>query len=329
MTLPLLQVEGLAIEMPSPRGPIRVVDDVSFTLRRGETLALVGERGAGKSTTACALPDLLGAPVRIVAGRIVFDGHDLRALPSRTMRAMLGARIALLQDLAGAFDPARPIGTQIVEAVRAHSPIAVAAARERSRACLAGAGIASPDDVLDAWPAECPSGLRVRAAVAMALVNGPALIVADEPLRGLDITLARQIRALLQDRVADTGAAMIWTAADLALVADFADRACVMYAGRIVEEGSLAALLRQPAHPYTRALVDAIPARVGPGTRLRVLAGTAPRRNALLLGCVFRERCPSAIDACVAAPAMQGVGAPGAWRGVRCHNPLPLAIIDA
>ncbi len=330
MSLPLLQVEGLTIHVPARRGDVRLVDDVSFAVHRGESVAIVGESGAGKSSIARALLGLVEAPARVATGQIVFDGRDIAALPGPAMRGLRGAHIALVQDLAHPFDPSLRIDVQIVDAVRAHGSVAVGdSATQRARSALAATGITAPDEVLRAWPEECPAPMRARAGLAMALVHLPRLIVADEPTRGLDRTLARDILHLLREAASDTGAATLWMQDDLSAIDGLADRACILYAGRIVEEGGVASLVQQPAHPYTRGLVDAMPSRAPPGTRMRVLPVAAVVRRPVPLGCAFRDRCASAIDACVALPVMHALATPGAWRGVRCHNPLSFGTIES
>jgi peptide/nickel transport system ATP-binding protein len=327
---PLLQVEGLRAHFFTPAGVVKAIDDVSFSVCKGEVLAIVGESGCGKSCAACSITGLLAEPGRVVGGRITFDGGELRSQTPKSMRTLCGSRIAVIFAQPGmTLDPASRVEAQMLEAVLAHQRVSRGAARERAGGALTRWGIAYPDDVLRSYAAELPADVRHRVAIALALVNDPELIIADAPTTCLDGALHSQVLGAMQTIVAERGAAIIWLASDLADVAGFADRVCVMYAGRVVEEGAAVQVLGQPAHPYTRGLLDSVPSRVPPGTRLRAIAGMPPRASTLPSGCAFRERCSNALRTCVAAPEMLPIGAAVGARGVRCHNPLPIVAVHA
>jgi len=329
VNVPLLQVEGLRTHFFTRAGVIKAVDDVSFTVRKGEVLGLVGESGSGKSMTAYSIMGLIDDPGRVVAGRVVFDGLDLLTLAPNALRSLRGRRIAMIfQDPMMTLNPVLSIETQMVETVLAHRDVSRSQARERACAALARVGIPSAKERLLAYPHQFSGGMRQRVAIAIALLNDPELIIADEPTTALDVTIQGQILYEMQKLARETGAAMIWISHDLSVIAGLADRVCVMYAGRIVEEGALQDVLRRPAHPYTRGLMDSVPARVPRGTRLKPIPGMPPLLASLSQACAFRERCGSAIGACVAAPPSRVIGEPGGGRAVRCHNPLPLQEIE-
>ena len=218
---------------------MKAVDDVSFTVGRGEVLGLVGESGSGKSMTGYSLMGLIDPPGRIVAGNIVLDGVDLRALSPEGMRHMRGNRIAMIfQDPMMTLNPVLRIDVQMIEAILAHDDVSHAAARARARETLVKVGIPSPDERLEAYPHQFSGGMRQRVAIAIALLNSPDLIIADEPTTALDVTIQGQILYEMQKLTRETGTALIWITHDLSVVAGLADRVCVMYAGRIVEQGT-------------------------------------------------------------------------------------------
>ncbi|HZQ62886.1 MAG TPA: ABC transporter ATP-binding protein [Casimicrobiaceae bacterium] len=328
-SVPLLQVENLRTHFFTRAGVVKAVDDVSFVVRKGEVLGLVGESGSGKSITAYSILRLVDDPGRIVSGRVLFDGRDLVTQSPQAMRALRGGRIAMIfQDPMMTLNPVLRVDLQMIEAVLAHEDTTRHIARQRARAALVRVGIPAPDERLLAYPHQLSGGMRQRVAIAIALLNRPELIIADEPTTALDVTIQGQILYEMQALGRETGAAIIWITHDLSVVAGLADRVCVMYAGRIVEEGSVTDVLRHPAHPYTRGLLDSVPSRVPRGARLRPIAGMAPSMLALPSGCAFRDRCTHAMDACVAAPEMLPFGPAGNGRAVRCHNPLPSLLVE-
>ncbi|MEO8508498.1 MAG: ABC transporter ATP-binding protein [Betaproteobacteria bacterium] len=321
MAAPVLTVEGLRTYFFTKAGVVKAVDDVSFTVDRGQVLGLVGESGSGKSMTGYSLMGLVDPPGRIVAGRIVLDGIDLRALSPEALRHMRGNRVAMIfQDPMMTLNPVLRIDVQMTEAILAHDNVSPASARARAREALVKVGIPSPDERLDAYPHQFSGGMRQRVAIAIALLNSPDLIIADEPTTALDVTIQGQILYEMQKLTRETGTAVIWITHDLSVIAGLADRVCVMYAGRIVEQGTCEDVLGAPAHPYTQGLLDSVPSNNERGQRLKQIPGMTPSLLELPPGCPFRERCAYATAACEVSPEMRAVGAPG--QTVRCFHPL-------
>ncbi|MCE2969186.1 MAG: ABC transporter ATP-binding protein [Burkholderiales bacterium] len=315
----LLQVRDLATEFATREGRLRAVDDVSFDLHAGEVLGLVGESGSGKSVPGFSILGLIDPPGRIAAGSVRFARQELIGAPEEALRALRGRRIAMIfQNPMMTLNPVLSIKTQMVETVLAHERASRAAARERALRALARVGIAAPTESLAQYPHQFSGGMRQRVAIAIALPHEPALIVADEPTTALDVTVQGQILYEMQKLVRDTGTALVWIAHDLAVVAGLADRVAVMYAGRIVEEGAVADVLDAPLHPYTRGLLDSVPANNPVGRRLRQIPGTTPSLARREAGCAFRARCAHAGDECAAMPELRRRDA----RAVRCWRPL-------
>jgi peptide/nickel transport system ATP-binding protein len=320
---PILAVDGLRTHFFTKAGIVKAVDDVSFSVDRGEVMGLVGESGCGKSMTGYSLMGLIDPPGRIVAGRIVLDGVDLRALSAEQLRQMRGNRVAMIfQDPMMTLNPVLRIDVQMIEAIVAHEKVSEADARARAREALSKVGIPSPDERLAAYPHQFSGGMRQRVAIAIALLNRPDLIIADEPTTALDVTIQGQILFEMQKLTRETGAAMIWITHDLSVIAGLADRVCVMYAGRIVEQGTVFDVLSRPRHPYTRGLLDSVPSMSARGTRLTQIPGMAPSPLAVPAGCAFRDRCSHATDVCWAMPAMEPIGDAAAKHTVRCFHPL-------
>ena len=318
--VPLLEVDGLKMHFFTREGIVKAVDDVSFRVERGRILGLVGESGSGKSMTGFSIMGLVDAPGRVVAGRIALDGVDLATLGEGARRSLRGNRIAMIfQDPMMTLNPVLRIDTQMVEAVLAHRAVSRASARERCREALARVGIASPDERLRSYPHEFSGGMRQRVAIAIAMLNKPDLIIADEPTTALDVTVQGQILSEMQSLCRESGTALIWITHDLSVIAGLADQICVMYAGRIVESGTVDEILDRPMHPYTRGLIDSVPSRNTPGRPLAQIRGVPASPLDLGGGCAFRERCARAIDACRLPPA---VVAPAAGRTLRCVNPV-------
>ncbi|HXF78478.1 MAG TPA: ABC transporter ATP-binding protein [Usitatibacter sp.] len=321
MSDPVLQVEGLRTHFFTREGVVKAVDDVSFAIGRGRILGLVGESGSGKSMTGYSILGLVDPPGRIVSGRVMLEGRNLTDLSPSEWRKVRGNRVAMIfQDPMMTLNPVLRIDTQMVEAVRAHRDVTRDEALERCRAALERVGIASAGERLRQYPHQFSGGMRQRVAIAIALLNQPALIIADEPTTALDVTVQGQILAEVQALCRDSGTSLVWITHDLSVVAGLADEVCVMYAGRIVESGSVDEILDRPMHPYTRALLDSVPARNAPGRPLAQIRGMTPSLMRLPPGCAFRERCSRAVDACRADPAWRS---PAAGRGLRCVNPLP------
>jgi peptide/nickel transport system ATP-binding protein len=318
MTAPLLKVEGLTTEFSTRAGVLRAVDGVSFTLRRGEVLGLVGESGSGKTVTGFSILGLVDPPGRIVGGSVKLDDVELMGLSRDDLRDLRGQRIAMVfQDPAMTLNPVLSIGTQMRLAIDAHRKMPTVEARRRAAEVLGRVGIPDAARRLDDFPHQFSGGMRQRVAIAIALLHGPDLIIADEPTTALDVSIQAQILAEVKALVADSGMALIWISHDLATVSSLADRIAVMYAGRIVEQGPAAAVLRTPRHPYTQGLLDSLPSRAKPGTLLAQIPGSTPSLLRLPPGCAFAPRCPRAAPPCETAPEVDGDG-DRAWR---CHRP--------
>jgi peptide/nickel transport system ATP-binding protein len=319
MSSRLLEVEGLRTHFFTKAGVVKAVDDVSFGVDRGRVLGLVGESGSGKSMTGYSIMGLIDAPGRIVGGRIRLNGVELTSLGDAEWRRLRGNRVAMVfQDPMMTLNPVLRIDTQMVEAVRAHHDVSRAEALERCREALVQVGIASPDERLQGYPHQFSGGMRQRVAIAIALVNKPDLLIADEPTTALDVTIQGQILHEMQRLARESGTGLIWITHDLSVIAGLADDVCVMYAGRIVEAGSVDEVLDHPMHPYTRGLLDSVPSRNTPGRPLAQIRGMTPSLLKLGTACAFRERCMRATEPCRTAPAVQLSGS----RAVRCVNPL-------
>jgi len=260
---PILEVDGLETHFSSEGMIVKAVDGVSFTLQRGQTLGLVGESGSGKSVTAMSILRLVGRPGRVVAGRILFEGQDLLKLDDRELRRIRGARISMVfQEPMTALNPVLTVGSQIAETVLAHPEVGKVSKREAwDRAVEAMRDVAIPDPGRRArdYPHQLSGGMRQRVMIAMALICGPELLIADEPTTALDVTIQAQILDLLRDLRERRNLSMILISHDFGVVAEVADTVAVMYAGRIVETAAVGDIFRSPAHPYTRGLLAAIP----------------------------------------------------------------------
>jgi peptide/nickel transport system ATP-binding protein len=325
MTEPTLRVENLRTHFFTRQGVVKAVEDVSFSVGPGKILGLVGESGSGKSMTGYSIMGLIDPPGRVVAGRILLRGRDLRTLAPGEMRNVRGNRIAMIfQDPMMTLNPVLRVDTQMIEAIQAHADVSRAAALERARDALARVGIPSPRERLSAYPHQFSGGMRQRVAIAIALLNKPDLIIADEPTTALDVTIQGQILFEMQKLARESGTALIWITHDLSVIAGLADEICVMYAGRIVEHGSVDQVLDAPLHPYTHGLIDSVPSRSRRGEPLRQIPGMTPSLLDLAPGCAFRERCTRADGACREDPALS---TPVAGRQVRCFHPLTQSAI--
>ena len=294
---PLLDVRSLSVDF----GRTRVVDGVSFDVCRGEVVALVGESGSGKTVTALSLLDLVPEPGRRMAGEIVFEGRDVASLAPAELRRLRGGGIGFVfQEPGEALDPVRTIGSELVAVLRRHLGLARDEARREALSWLSRVSLPEPESRMEDLPHRMSGGMRQRAMIALALAGGPRLLVADEPTTALDVTIQAQLLELLRQLRDELGLAVLLVTHDLDVVAEAADRALVMYAGEIVEEGSVSRLLDSPAHPYTRALLASRPA-VGNGTErrpLRAIEGSAAVPGAWPSGCRFAPRCPDVFDRC-------------------------------
>jgi peptide/nickel transport system ATP-binding protein len=321
MTAPLLEVTGLRTVFHALDGAWPAVDGVSFQLARGEVLGLVGESGSGKTVTGFSLTGLVDPPGEIVEGSVRFNGEELRAKDEEAMRRLRGDRIAMIfQDPLMTLNPVLTVGEQMAEALTEHRRMPAAEARRLSEAALARVGITAAAERLAQYPHEFSGGMRQRVAIATALLNEPDLIIADEPTTALDVTIQAQILAEMQRLARESGTALIWITHDLGVVSELADRIAVMYAGRIVEEGSTDEVLDGPRHPYTRGLLDSVPSANAPGSPLRQIEGVAPSLAKRPTGCPFRPRCPNATALCREVDPAPTVEASG--RSYRCHHPV-------
>ncbi len=314
-----LQVEDLQTYFYTREGAVKAVDGINFDVKKGEIIGLVGESGSGKSVTGFSIMGLIDPPGRIAGGRIMFNGTDLVKLPEAEMRDIRGKKIALIfQDPMMTLNPVLRIDTQMTEAILAHEKISKEDARQRARDALGQVGISSPDQRLKSYPHQFSGGMRQRVAIAIALLNKPDLIIADEPTTALDVTIQAQILFEAQKLCRETGTAMIWITHDLTVVAGLASRICVMYAGRIVEKGDIDEVLDDPRHPYTYGLIGSVPSRNKRGMPLYQIPGMTPSLLKLAPGCAFRQRCERATDTCLVMPEPQQ---PQPGREVRCFHP--------
>ena len=316
----VLDVKGLQTVFFTTSGLFRAVDDVSFHVRRGETLAIVGESGCGKSVSALSIMRLVpNPPGRIVGGEVLLEGTDLLALDEAKMRDIRGNRISMIfQEPMTSLNPVLTIGRQIGETLTLHQGLSAAAAAARSIDMLRLVGIPEPARRVRQYPHELSGGMRQRVMIAMALACNPKLLIADEPTTALDVTVQAQILDLMRQLKARTGTAIILVTHNLGLVAEMAQRVIVMYAGRKVEEAPVEALFDLPRHPYTRALLGSVP-RLGSSlggngkARLAEIPGVVPSLKEAVPGCVFAPRCPHALPRCREAyPPLERKG-PGHW----------------
>jgi peptide/nickel transport system ATP-binding protein len=323
MAGPLLEVRGLKVEIAVPGGMTRPVRGVDFSVAAGETLAIVGESGCGKSLTSLAIMGLLPRAARLAAETIALKGLSLIGLSESGWRRLRGERIAMIfQDPMTALDPCYRIGDQMAEVLRQHRPVSAEAARQRALELLTRVGISSPEQRLTQFPHQLSGGLRQRVMIAMALLCEPELIIADEPTTALDVTIQAQILHLLAEIQRDTGIGLILISHDLGVVAGVAHRIAVMYGGEIVEIGERDAILGRPLHPYTEGLMHSIPVpgETRRGETLGFIPGTVPRQTGELTRCGFLERCPYATGRSAAGPVPLREAADG--RLVRCVLPL-------
>ena len=298
-TEPLLRVEHLRVEVPTRRGTLVAVDDVSFDIAPGEVLGVVGESGAGKSLTGAAIIGLLEPPLRIAGGRITLGGTRIDNLPYEAMRRIRGKEIgAIFQDPLTSLNPLYAIGYQLVETIRTHLDLGPAEARARALSLLREVGISGADERIDHYPHQFSGGMRQRVVIALALAANPRLIIADEPTTALDVSIQAQIIALLKRLGRDHGTAIMLVTHDMGVIAETAHRVAVMYAGRIVEIGPARSIVDRPSHPYTIGMMASIPRTAGQRGRLQQIDGTMPRLNAIPPGCSFNPRCTKAIDRC-------------------------------
>jgi peptide/nickel transport system ATP-binding protein len=308
---PLLEIENLQTHFRTPDGINRAVDGVSFHVRAGETLAVVGESGCGKSVTAMSILRLIPEPPGKIAGSIRFQGKDLLTLSDREMRDIRGNEISMIfQEPMTSLNPVLSVGRQIGETLRLHQGMSKAQAEERAVEMLRLVGIPEPGRRVREYPHQLSGGMRQRVMIAIALACNPKLLIADEPTTALDVTIQAQILELMRDLKHRVGAAIVLITHDLGVVAEVAERVVVMYAGRKVEEAAIGPLFRNPKHPYTQGLLGSMPklgsSLTGQETRLQEIPGLVPSLKKKLEGCVFASRCPHTTDLCRSvAPALE------------------------
>jgi peptide/nickel transport system ATP-binding protein len=299
MTDPVLEVRNLRVEFPTRRGTLVAVDDVSYSIERGQILGVVGESGAGKSMTGNAVIGLIEPPGRIAAGEIRLTGQRVDNLSDEAMRHIRGHRIGMVfQDPLTSLDPLYRIGEQLVETIETHTHRRGAAARQRAIALLADVGIPAPETRVDNYPHQFSGGMRQRVVVALALAADPELIIADEPTTALDVSVQAQVIALLKRLCRERGTAIMLITHDMGVIAETADRVAVMYSGRIVEIGEVRNVVKRPLHPYTIGLMGSIPKLTTDTDRLMQIQGSMPRLTAIPPGCAFHPRCPKAFAPC-------------------------------
>ena len=296
----MLDVRDLRVEFPMRRGTLTALDGVSFSIAPGEVLGVVGESGAGKSITGLAIIGLLEPPGRIAGGEVRLEGERIDNLPPDELRKLRGRRIGVIfQDPLTSLNPLYTIGRQIEETIVTHLPMGETQARERALALLREVGIPGAEARYDHYPHQFSGGMRQRVVIALALAAEPRLLIADEPTTALDVLIQAQIIALLKRLAAERGAAVMLITHDMGVIAETAHRVAVMYAGRIVELGSVREVIHAPRHPYTVGLMGSIPRIAARKGRLVQIDGAMPRLNAIPRGCAFNPRCPRRFDRCL------------------------------
>ena len=300
---PLLQVSNLQTSFFTDKGEIKAVDNMSFVLQGGKTLALVGESGCGKSVAALSIMRLLSFPGRVIGGEIKFKGQDLLSLPETAMRKIRGKSIAMVfQEPMTSLNPVMRIGDQIGEVLQIHTDLSRQAIRQEVLSLLEKVRIASPEQRIDQYPHEMSGGMKQRVMIAMALACKPDLLIADEPTTALDVTIQAQILDLLSDLQKDLGMAILLITHNLGVVAQFSQDVIVMYASKIAERASVKTLFQQPSHPYTRALLKSLPRPGERQVRLEAISGTVPSPLQYPTGCHFASRCTEVLEQCPTQP---------------------------
>jgi oligopeptide/dipeptide ABC transporter ATP-binding protein len=300
---PLQKVSKLKTSFLTDKGEKKSVDDVSFELQGGQTLALVGESGCGKSVTALSIMRLLSSPGRVVGGTIMFKGQDLLALPEKAMRKVRGKSIAMVfQEPMTSLNPVMRIGDQIGEVLQIHTDLTKQLIRQEVIGLLEKVRIASPEQRIDQYPHEMSGGMKQRVMIAMALACNPDLLIADEPTTALDVTIQAQILDLLADLQKDLGMAILLITHNLGVVAQFSQDVIVMYASKIAERASVKTLFQHPQHPYTQALLKSLPRPGERQVRLEAIPGTVPSPLQYPTGCHFSSRCTEVLDQCPIQP---------------------------
>lgn len=319
MAASLLEIQNLSVRFQTALGPLYAVDGVDLTVGAGEVVGIVGESGSGKSVSMLAVMGLLPWTAKITADRLTFEGREILRLSDRQRRHLIGKDIAMIfQEPMSSLNPCFTVGFQLTEALRVHEGLGRKAARERAVELLAKVGIPSPRDRLSAFPHQLSGGMNQRVMIAMAIACNPKLLIADEPTTALDVTIQAQILDLLLDLQRERGMALILITHDMGVVAETVDRVVVQYAGQQVEAQSVNGLFEDAMHPYTAALLAALPER-SVGRLLPTIPGVVPGVLDRPSGCLFNPRCPNATEHC---RRVQPAFAPGPRGRVRCHYPL-------
>ncbi|UOD50870.1 ABC transporter ATP-binding protein [Orrella daihaiensis] len=295
----VLQIRQLSVEFPTRRGVLKALDDVSFSIEAGEVVGVVGESGAGKSLTGAAIIGLLEPPGRVCGGEIWLEGQRIDLLSDDEMRRIRGRKIgAIFQDPLTSLNPLYTVGQQLVETITTHLSLTASQARTRAIELLEATGIPAAKERIDHYPHQFSGGMRQRVVIALALAAEPKLIVADEPTTALDVSIQAQIIELLKRLCKEQGAAVMLITHDMGVIAETANRVVVMYAGRVVEIGSVRDVIHDPRHPYTAGLMGSIPSIAHTADRLVQIDGSMPRLNAIPTGCAFHPRCDKVMDVC-------------------------------
>lgn len=316
----LLTVENLSVSFGDEKAPFKAVDRISYTVNEGEVLGIVGESGSGKSVSSLAIMGLIDFPGRVTAEKLHFNQNDLLALKPKEKQKIVGADIAMIfQDAMTSLNPSYTVGYQIMEALKVHQGGSKAARRERAIELLSLVGIPDPKSRLEVYPHQLSGGMSQRVMIAMAIACNPKLLIADEPTTALDVTIQAQIIDLLLELQRKENMALILITHDLALVAESAHRIIVMYAGQVVEEGRAEEIFKSPLHPYTQALLKALPEFAEGKSRLQSLPGVVPGKYDRPQGCLLNPRCPYATEKCrTVEPELVQLNG----RQVKCHTPL-------
>jgi len=324
--MPLLEIEDLTVEFPTQGGVLRAVEGVSLAVDEGDVLGIVGESGSGKSVSMLALMGLVAYPGRVRAKRLAFGGRDLLHLTARARRRIVGGEVAMIfQEPTTSLNPCFTIGFQLAETLRLHLALDRKAARRRSIELLELVGIPAAEARLRDFPHQLSGGMNQRVMIAMAIACNPRLLIADEPTTALDVTIQAQILDLLRSLQRERNMALVLVTHNMGVVAEIARRVAVMYAGQVMEERAATDLFARPQHPYTAALLAAMPERHAGGGRLATIPGLVPGAGDRPAGCLFAPRCRDATPRCAQRPELRG------WEGgrVRCHYPLSLPDRDA
>ncbi len=308
----LLEVKNLRVEFPTRRGTLLAIDDVSFSIKPGEVLGVVGESGAGKSLTGASIIGLLEPPGQVSAGQILLEGNRIDDLPYEEMRRIRGKKIgAIFQDPLTSLNPLYTVSRQLTETILVHMDMTQDQARARAIELLDEVGIPAAEKRIDSYPHEFSGGMRQRVVIALALCANPKLIVADEPTTALDVSIQAQIIALLKRLCKDHKTAVMLITHDMGVIAETADRVAVMYAGRIVEIGNVRDVIKDAKHPYTKGLMGSIPVVGHDVEILQQIDGSMPRLTEIPAGCAFNARCPDAVDKCFTdRPDLMHTGGP-------------------